>query len=116
MTHHEILTPIDVDAAIIAMERDGHHIPSVTHFFMDDNDRITGAYSLAYAPVGFFWMRTGSTGLASFRALTLIRHELRERGHARMILPIQSSSPYYGYMQGLGLDNLGQGELFIGKI
>jgi hypothetical protein len=116
MTHHEIKSSLDREAANSAMQRDGHKVPSVTHLFMDSSNEIIGAYSIDYAPVVLLWMRTDVTGLVSFRALTRIRHELRKLGHKRMILPIEPSSPYYGYMQGLGLDNLGQGELFIGEI
>jgi hypothetical protein len=98
------------------MDEDGHNVPSVSHYFIIENEGVVGAFSVAYAPVVFFWMQTGVTGITSFRAITLVRKTLREMGHHRMILPIEESSPYFEYLTGLGLTHLGKGELFIGEI
>ena len=99
-----------------AMEADGHNVPCVTHYFLNNERECVGAFSVAYAPVLFFWMRGDQSGIASFRAMVFARHEIRKLGHHRIILPIQTNSPYYPYMEGLGLRHLGKGEIFIGEI
>ncbi len=98
------------------MAKDGHNVPSVSHYFLMEDKGVVGAYSVLYAPVVFFWMRSDMTGITSFRGLALVRQTLREMGHKRMILPIETSSPYFEYLTGLGLNHLGKGELFIGEI
>lgn len=116
MKTEKITTPDMMLAVQKLMARTGHNVPCVSHMLLNTEGGIIGAFSVAYAPVLFFWMHCDQTGLASFRGLSHARQVLRDMGHHRMILPTEASSPYFEYLEGLGLSCLGKGELFIGEI
>lgn len=101
------------DDLIDAMLEDGHGVPNPTHI-VESGNQLIGAFSLAYAPVLFFWMSTTRADrLTSHRAFCAAQDILKDMGHSKPILLIQESSPFYPYIERLGFGFIGKGEVFI---
>lgn len=109
--------PEDLSAIEAAMDADGHGCPGgVTHGLWDDAGRLHGAVSLTYAPVVFVWMDTHRhSPLGCARAFRLVEQEVRRLGHPRMLLPIQTESPFHQYIGSLGYELVGPCELWQTK-
>jgi hypothetical protein len=97
-----------------AMAADGgHNVPCVSHALFDTAGALRGAFSTVYAPALFLWMdsRNGHA-MTSLRAMKVIQGEFRRLGHRRILLPIQSDSPFYPWVRSIGFSPIGPCELF----
>jgi hypothetical protein len=114
MQAKRIAGPEDMARVQAAMAEDGgHNVPCVTHALIGDDGEIWGAFSVVYAPALFLWMDTRKgTGLGSMRAMKLAKAEFRRLGHRRILLPVQTDSPFYPWVQSLGFVPIGPCELF----
>ncbi|GEM_PF-4700912 len=116
MKTYQITTPVESAYVHNLMVMDGHNVPCVSHAVSDDQGQIIAAFSTVYAPAVFMWVHSAQTPMVSFKVFCHIRQTMRDLGHARIILPTETTSPYYQYLERLGLTRLGAGELFIGEI
>lgn len=113
MTSHQILTHEEFDGLTEEMASDSHSCFLPTHILKDDQGRTAGAFSTACAPVLFFWVHSSRhNAVAAAHAYALAEQEFRRLGHDRILLHLESSSPFYPYLVKVGYESLGDMTLF----
>jgi len=101
----------DVEAQ---MARDGHQLPygPATHALVGATG-IYGAFSVRDLPLVWFWMDTRTKEpLASWRAWREVERIAKELGHTRIVLPIQTDSPFHPFINRMGFELIGACELY----
>lgn len=108
-----IVADVEVEALRAAMVADDPHCCyRPTHILYDNDGVIRGAFSVALAPVLFFWMSSRWVDpVASMRGYRLAEAAVRALGHKAIILPIEAHSPFRAYVQAMGYHKLGDVEL-----
>jgi hypothetical protein len=97
------------------MEADGHALPGgpATHVLVGSTG-IYGAFSVRDLPVIWFWMDTRtSEPLASWRAWREVERVATELGCTRIVLPIQTDSPFHPFIKRMGFSLIGPCELYF---
>jgi hypothetical protein len=113
MTSTRIITADQLAALNEAMARDTHCCYLPDFILHDDTGAIVGAFSIAYAPVLFFWIASDRRSpVGAMRAYRLAEKAMKEAGYARILLPCESRSPFRSYLPALGYEKLGDVELF----
>lgn len=113
MTAHQIKSSEEFEGLVEEMAGDSHSCFLPTHILKDEQGKIAGAFSTACAPVLFFWIHSSRRNpLAAAHAYALAEQEIRLLGHARILLHLEKSSPFYPYLTKVGYDVLGEVTLF----
>ena len=113
MNIYAIESAMEHDILTTAMQEDDHNIPSPTHI-VESGNHIIGAFSIAYAPVLFFWMsETRADRLTSYKAFKTAMELIKAKGFDNVILPIHPDSPFYSFINKLGFEFVGAGEIYM---
>lgn len=93
-------------------QADGHMTVYPTHY-IEKNNEVIGSASV-HGPFVVLWMHTRrATVVDSVKVIGDIEKLLVSRGHEFAIVPITTNSPFYPFMERLGLKKLCNMSLFL---
>lgn len=114
MEAREITTPVESASVHAAMLADGgHSVPCVSHALYDAAGRLVGAFSVAHAPLLFFWYDSRQPSpIGCARGFALAVEAIRRTGARRVMVAVQPDSPFYRWLPKLDASCIWSGEVW----